>query len=387
MAGLTATGFVAKTQEEILDEIETEQKANISSTLNVKAGPIQQINGTMSGKLRELWELGEEVYNASYPDSANDQPLTEVASITGTTREAAEPSTVACNCDIDAATTVNPGDLVAHVDGNPDARFVNVEGVASAPGGVISLDFESEETGPIAANAGTLTEIAEPFVGWNSVTNPLDAVLGEEIESDADLRVRREDELAETAAATEPAIKADLFAMDGMEQVRVDVNDENITVDGLPPHSFEAVIFDGITPAIADDDIAQQIWNSKGAGIKTHGDDSGTATDSEGFDHTMAFTRATVVAMYLEIDLDTDDDYPIDGDDQVKTAVAAILYQMGEDVILTALHPAIFSVAGVVDVLEIRVGIAASPTQTTNWAIDSKDIADHDTSRIEINPP
>src|SRR5688572_16080023 len=101
MAGLTSTGFERKTIEDIKAEIEDEERLNISPTINTSsASVIGQINGIISSKLAELWELAEEVYNSQYPDSANGAALDNVAAITGTVRQEATKSTVTATLNL-----------------------------------------------------------------------------------------------------------------------------------------------------------------------------------------------------------------------------------------------------------------------------------------------
>lgn len=386
--GVVPTGFNSKTLEEIMTEIQDSQLANISPTLDLATeSPLGQINGIFASQLRELWELAEACYHGFNPDGAVEAQLTVLALLTGTQRRAATKSTVLCNCTL-AVGTYNAGDLIAHVNGSPDSRFTNTSDVTSPGGLVLDIPFEAEDTGPIAAAAGQLTVIAEPVSGWTTVTNPLDAELGADIESDAALRNRRLIELSTAGSESVGAIRAEVSGIDEVLSVQVLENVTDATdANGLPPHSFEVLIWDN---AADDDAIAQAIWDSKPAGIQAYGTgESGTATDDTGDDQIVEFSRITVRDVYLEIDLDVDaTTYGAGGDQAVKDAVATFGDQefgIGEDIILAALYAAIFSVSGVNDVLEIRAGFSASPTGTVNLGIALREVGDLDTSRIVVD--
>jgi uncharacterized phage protein gp47/JayE len=398
--GVTSTGFSAKTLQEIRDELEAELRAEIDPNLNTtSASPIGQFIGIFSSKLREAWELAQAVYSGFYPDSANFAQLDGVASITGTTREAATESTAIVRCNLDGATTLPIASAVSQA-GNPTLVFELDEEFTSPAGPAADYDlaFTAINAGPFAANSGTLTVIDTPVAGWNSATNPEDAIEGTNVESDVDLRQRREDELRAIGGSTLEAIRADLLAestlLDGTTEypgtakVTVFENVTDVTDGaGVPPKSFEAVIYDVPAP-VADDLIAQRIWESKPAGIQAFGSENGTAVDSTGRDQVQSFSRVTVRDVWLEIDVDVNDDYPATGDADIETAVANYgdtEYEIGDDVISSKLNVPICSVAGIVDITEIRLGFAASPAGTANLVIGVRELADLDTARILVD--
>jgi len=68
--------------------------------------------------------------------------------------------------------------------------------------------FLSENYGEIAAPIGSLTEILSPINGWQSITNLLAGTLGRDIETDAELRLRRKNSIRILGAGTVEAIRA-----------------------------------------------------------------------------------------------------------------------------------------------------------------------------------
>jgi uncharacterized phage protein gp47/JayE len=388
MAGLTSEGFEAKTLEEIKAELESGLRTEISDTLNVETdSPLGQLIGIFSSKLREVWELAEEVYNSSYPDSASGFSLGALSVLTGTQRAPATRSRVLVNVDVDPGTYA-AGTIVAHVEGDPTARFVNAEEVVNAGPGAATVQgvlFLAENTGPVRANSGTLTTIAEPLAGLNSITNPEDAELGAEVESDTDLRIRREEELQAVGSTTAAAVRVDVALVEGVDSVTVLENDTDETVDGIPPHALEAIVLGGESA-----DIAEAILAAKAGGIQAFGDTVVEVEDSQGVLHQIGFTRPDELEVYLEIDLTaTDGEYG--GSTEVQETLvdygdANLRTKPGADVILSKLSAEIFrNVTGILDVTEIRVGLIPSPVSTVNLAVGSREVADLDTSRITVN--
>jgi hypothetical protein len=180
------------------------------------------------------------------------------------------------------------------------------------------------------------------------------------------------------------AVRAAVSRLPGVEYVEAFENvTDALDANGLPPHSFEIVLFDGITPAADNDDIAQAIWDTKAGGIRSFGSASGTATDIAG-SRIVNFTRVTIRPIYVEFDLDIAS-VGYAGEDAVKAAVAAFPVVIGQDVVIKKLESIAVDVAGVEDILATRVGLSASPTNTANLAIGAREIAAFDVSRIVVN--
>jgi uncharacterized phage protein gp47/JayE len=257
------------------------------------------------------------------------------------------------------------------------AAVTNTAGVAAD----VTAVMQAVTAGPVRANAGMLTEIVSPTVGWNTVTNVLDADLGQDAENDTALRIRREQELRMEGASSVDAIRADLLAVPGVLSAAVTEDDD--------AHTFSVILWDGEPAAASDDAIAQTIWESKPAGIPSLGSESGTAVDVVGVQHSVPFNRALPVYPYLVVNLDKDPLlYPADGDAQVEAAILAYAqqhYTVGSDVVLSALYGPIFSVAGVTRVAGILAGMSAAPTIMADIPIDLSHIARLDSSHITVN--
>lgn len=388
--GLTSTGFTVQTIDEIRLEIEADAKGLLGDNLDVSAtSVVGQLIGLFAEREHELQEMARDVWSAFTPGGSTGASLTELSLITGTIREDATFSRVTATVNLNAGVTL-PAGSQASVDGDPEAIFETVADATNSGGSPddVEVVMQATEPGEVRANAGTLTEIVTPFSGWNSVTNVLDATVGEEDEEDEDLRLRRETELRVQGSSNIDAIEADVSTVDGVVDTASFENDTDATVDGLPPHSFEIVVWSGDPAAADEDEIAQAIWDSKPVGIPAIGNTTGTAVDAAGNERTIAFSYADNAEVYLEFDLTTNDEFPVDGEDQVKDAVVAFAddnWRIGSDVILSALYASVFSVSGVVSIDAVRAGFSASPVGTSNLTIEDREIALADSSRIEVN--
>ena len=254
----------------------------------------------------------------------------------------------------------------------------------------VPANVESVNTGPIAAPLGTLTQIDTPVFGLSSVTNPQEALLGSDLETDTALRLRRRESVSIAGSGTVDAITANLLQIDGVTDAFVVENRTFSTdADGRPPKSFEAVVTGGLDSA-----IGQEIWDRKPAGIETTGDVSATVQDSQGNSRTVNFSRPEDIFVHLEIDytLYSEEIFPTNGETTIAQAAVDSGNTLGinEDVILQRLLGPIY--ASTAGIASITVRIATSATAggvpgafgTANLAIGSTQIARFDVSRVTV---
>jgi uncharacterized phage protein gp47/JayE len=432
--GLTATGFVTKPLSVCKQELEAVFRA-----AGLDPSDPRSVEGQLVGGLAEreaaLWDLAEDVYRAMDPDANEGDAQDAVAAITGTLREPAKKSTVTLTAAGTAGTVLDAGRvasatgtgyrfattaaatisaatawaaLTAYTVGQRrtnggEVYEVTIAGTSAAAGGptgqgsaivdggvtwkwvitgtaFVDVAAAAEETGPKQALAGTVTVVETPVSGWNAVRNPLDAVVGADLETAAALRIRREDELRAVGGAALDAVRADVMAVDGVTACTVFENTGSTTDgDGIPPKAIEVMVSGG-----ADQAIREAIWASRSAGIETHGGVTGTVLDSQGVSHAIEFSRPTEKLVYLDVDVVHDASFPADGDDQVKAQLVAKVYAAGDDVIAWALKKLV-TVSGVTDVPAIRIGLTAWPATEATLAIAARELAVLDASRVRIN--
>lgn len=438
--GLTSEGFVSKTLAILKQEIEEDLRAAFGDSIRLEPqSAFGQFVGTQAERFALLWELAQALDSAIDPDKAAGEALDGVAALTGTIREAAAPSGVVATCTGTPSTALAVGRQASVVQ--TGVRFETVAaatiavlpawagttsytagqrvtnasrayhcittGVSAGSGGptttslditdgtahwrylgegtgAIDVDMESVDDGPVIAVSGTLTVIETPVGGWSNVVNLLDAVPGQDEETDAALRQRRITELATGGKATHAAIVADLLAVEDVTSVLVFENETAVVdAEGLPPKSVEAVVLGG-----TDADIREALYNSVAAGIATHGAISGVVTAADGQLFTVRHSRPTTKNIYVRVDLVKDPDtYPTNGDDQVKAAIVAdeAYYELGRDVTSSRVESNVWGVAGVLDVTLTAIGLAPAPTLETTIVLLARELAAFDSSRITIN--
>jgi hypothetical protein len=387
--GLTDEGLTVPTVTEIQDALKADIWANIDAGQDLgETSPLGQIVGRIALREQRLWELGATCHNQMNPKAAEKRLLDNVCALTGTRRKEPKASIARdVELDLDASTTVPAGSLINNPD-IPGVLFSLMADVTSTTAGTYVGDFECTTTGPTAANSGTLINIVSTVSGWNTVTNPLDAELGNNLEEDTDLRIRRKQELPAQGDCTLDSCVAAVEELDGVLAV---AGFENVLLttddDGLPGKSFEIVVWDDVGMDADDTEIAQAIWDNKPAGMRAYGTTTAQARDSKGRLRDVSFTRATQVPIYFDVFATVDlTSFPADGDDQIKDALVALgdALEMGDDVIALAFRAAGLTVRGVTDVPALELDFGSSPTATANIPVGSRQIATFDTGRITV---
>lgn len=243
----------------------------------------------------------------------------------------------------------------------------------------------NEQLGPIPTAANTINIIATPVLGWDTVDNPFDATLGEDYETDEELRIRFRNSKFIRATNISDALYSALVALPGVANVAIYDNDSDLyDIDkDIPPHSFRVVVQGG-TPF----DIAKAIWVNKPLGISSVGNTFETIQDSQGFNKIIYFDRPIEVPIHIEMDITPDQRFPEGGEDQIRAALAQWFgnLSVGEDVVYSRLYTPINSIQGF-QVNSLKIGFDDPPTETSNLEIDFNELAVVSYQNINIISP
>lgn len=437
MAGVTSSGFVAKTIEDLTADLEAAFRRVIGKAANVDPrSRVGQLIGIFAQSLSEVWELAEGVVGALDPDAAGGAQLDALCALTGTVRKPATYGTVDLLCMGTPATAIAVGKRVG-VNGTSTVfettaggsmaaasawaattvysagAYITADGAiwradnagtsSSTPPsgagpfvdgtvtwermgdgtGYVVLAAQATATGPLQGYAGTCTVIQTPVAGWSSANNPVDAVPGTNLETDAELRVRRRQEIAAIGSSPIDAIRAKILRVAGVSTAIVFQNDTDATVGTIGPHGLELLVEGGDDAA-----IRAALFAAVAGGIATFGTTSGAVVDSAGNSHTVKHSRPTTVNAYVAIVLEKDPAlYPADGDDQVKAAVQAWgdALPLGRDIVPSAILAQVFTIPGVLDVTSVLVGLSGPPASSSPITLTIRERADYDTGRITVS--
>lgn len=375
-----------------LADLRTSLRASLRTSLGdgVQLGQTRvlgRIVDAIAPILADIAGLTQALYDAFDPDAAEGEHLDNLCVIVGVTRIAADYSTGTITVAGTNGTLIPSGSIVRIPNG---ARFVTTAN-ATIAGGDATIAIRAEDTGPVEADEDAISSIVTSVSGWTSITasteiSTAEGNLGRNVETDEELRVRREQSLSIIGGGTDAAIRARLLEVAGVDAAVV-ISNRTMTTDsnGIPPKAFEAVVW----PAPADDDpVWLAIWLAQPAGIRAHGDEAGTAIDSQGNSQPVAYSVASEQVVHIDVLITADtNEWPADGEDQARAAVLSAFASMsiGDDVRLFKITSAVSGIAGIITITpRAKIGSAPGIGDTLNITITITQIATFAEGDIDI---
>jgi len=249
------------------------------------------------------------------------------------------------------------------------------------------VDAESQVKGATSAPTGTVNSLVINILGIDSTTNGLAYVLGVEIETDEDLRQRLLISQQVSGTATVPAIEDSISNLPGVDSVAI-IENRSFIVDGggRPPKSFETVVVGGL-----DTVVAQELWDTKPAGIETYGNTSEDVTDSTGNPQTINFTRPTAInmAFRLTYSLYAEESFPVGGEALIADAIldATLALGIDKDVIPSRFFGVAYGATDGIDISTIEIQTLVSPGDTPaggSWTTATQAISSSEFASVTL---
>jgi len=381
MAGLTEDGFVTPRFSDVVDALRT-RFVNEEGSGRVPDWGRNKVLGiltTVSGLLlTEVWDALQDVYDSYNVDSATGIHLENLCKFVNVTRRQATFSTVVLDFGGTSTDGIPAGSTFEDTSGN---RWVTIED--AQVGG--SATARASVVGPVLAGAGTITEIITPINGLTSVTNPADAVAGNDRETDTELRQRRLERLQAGTNSTVGAVFSALFDLEFIETALVLENDTSVPQTfgslTLPPHSLAPILF---PPTLTADQIrtaAEVIASTKGGGIESYGvaASSPESVPSPGgpFDIDIGYTLASQQDVDFSVVADPADGFELaeltpEIESSIEDYVASL--RVGEDVRLLQIYRVLGRIEGL-EAAVVSMGEAGGALASQDVNIDFTEFA------------
>lgn len=178
------------------------------------------------------------------------------------------------------------------------------EDIIIGDNGTTVAEFICNDYGEYAPTSTSKFIIQTPLNGLRDVTidyENANIVIGRLVETDEQLRRRREYSVQQTSTSTLASIKANLYSLDGVLHATYFENDTEETNElGIPMKSFEFIVDGG-----DENNITDIIFTNKTAGTRAYGETIINKMDSEGNIYAIGFTKAEPVNIGIDIKVQT----------------------------------------------------------------------------------
>jgi hypothetical protein len=269
----TDAGVIIPTEAAILAGVQTDMNSAFGGGLNPALNtPQGQLASSTTAVIADKDNNIAYLVNQFDPQYASGRFQDALARIYFLTRKPATSTVVTCTLGGLSGTVIPAGTFAQDTSGN---TYTLLGTATIGSGGTVSSTWQNVTTGPIACPAGTLSKVYQAVSGWDTITNPSDGTLGNDVESRADFEFRRQNSVAINGRGTCPSIYASVFDQDNVLDCFVIDNPSDLTISsnplpgGIPnptnyplvPHSLYAAVVGG-----NDTDVAQAIWGKKDTG-------------------------------------------------------------------------------------------------------------------------
>lgn len=381
----------------------TQEGVSVPEAINVRIGVLADMNEAFGGdldvstpstpqaKLADSLTDNIATSNAniafyvSQVDPANAQGRMQdgIARIYFLDRKGATSSVVQALCTGQPGVTLAAGALAQ--DGNGNLWQSTGDAIFSA-GGTVTTQFACLVSGPVQLGISGLTRIAQTSAGWDAVTNLVPAAIGSNTESRADFEIRRQLSVSKNAHGSVEAIRAAVFAVDGVIDVFAYDNFNNETIlygatnYPIPAHSIYVGVVGG-----SDEDIAAAIFSKKDGGCGMAGNTNVQVADTDGYSYpfptyTYTFNRPDTVTPIFIIRLANNPSLPSNIVALTKTAVISTLSgengaqraRMGGQIFASNYYAPIAALSSAVSIIDVKIGLGVADQSSISLGIDQE---------------
>ncbi|MBB1078975.1 baseplate J/gp47 family protein [Limosilactobacillus sp. STM2_1] len=406
---LDKNGFTRPTYDEIVQQ-ESDKWVqlfgeNAQTNAHSVGGILIRIHSYFMDK---LYQLAEVIYNSQFVDSATGTTLEQLGANVGLTRLPSQVAMGTVTFYGKIGYTVPSGSLVRTDDG---LEYVTSEDIVLKDTGKnnMTLDDGSNLQMPTESN-GTCPNIGvgishylyanKAGAAYNKA-NKSKAIMvnaseniryvivqevsgGADIETDINFRDRIN--LSNRTVAPSSPYNGIITAVEkvtGVTAVRIISNDTMVDDEttNTPAKSIHIYVNGGYK-----DDVAEAIFGSISAGILTVGQQSVKVTDIAGGEHTICFDYPTTRDVYVSIKLTKTNEYPLNGDEQVKNIVMKYINEvgMGNTLYYSYLYRLIYDNVPGIQVADVKIGTDSNKLSAQNITLTNIETAQTSAEKVMI---
>lgn len=298
---ITAAGIEVKTQQELIDQYTAAMQAIYGADINLDPdSPDGQMMMIRIQAELDLEDLVVQIYNGFDPDLAIGNVLDQRVAINGIQRQAGTYTETDIAVVVSQALTLNglDTDTPYTIEDNAGNRWNLISSQSPSAAGTYTYAFRAEEPGQVLTIPNTITIPVTIVLGVTSVNNPSTYTsLGINEETDASLRVRRQQATSIAGQGRYNAMLAALQNVDGVISAFIHENLSSTVDDaGVPGHSIW-VIIDG---SALEADIAEVIYQKRNLGCGMYGSTTHQITQLDGTIFLVRFDYVSAQDVYIK---------------------------------------------------------------------------------------
>ena len=349
-----------------------------------------QFISIVAKKIFDSFSLAVLAYNNRTPITAIGVGLDNNVAFANIKRKGATYSVVNLTLTGTAGTVINNAQAI-----DENGYKWNIEDCVIGTNGSVQADATCETIGNIGALPGSITVIGTPIYGWTSVTNQIAATVGNDIETDAELRGRYSLAIRSSSLTVFESITSAIMQIPEVTRCVGFENDTNAESTGteppnvpagLPPHSITFVVEGGV-----DEEIAKAIYSKKTPGCYTNGTTAVELTSEAGNIDTIRFYRPTYVDVYATVTVKKLNSWNDELEDKIKQNIVNYIngLNIADDVLISMVWSSAITAMDDVKnpsytVTNVQVGGSSSSLSGNDFDIEFNEAAQSLVSYISV---
>jgi uncharacterized phage protein gp47/JayE len=325
---IDGNGITIQTYGSIIDQI-VNGSPEVPGLVTIYGADINVASNTPDGQLinifalskMDILELCVSIYDSFDPDQAVGTALDNLSQICGLYRKGGSYTRTYITMVTDRALTLYGLDTSTPftISDNSGNQFYLINSLSFGSAGTYgTVAFQAADIGYVQVIPNTLTNIVTVTIGVATVNNPsVPYQIGEDQESDANFRIRRQKTVALPAQGPVDSLVGGLNTVAGLIEAKVYENNTDATnSDNVPAHSIWVIVDGG-----SDADVADMIYRYRSMGCGMYGTTSVSVTPVYGSTFQVDFNRANYVGLQIKFHVDVlaGSSYSTDA---LKTAIA-----------------------------------------------------------------
>ena len=304
---IDSQGIHTEELPEIIENITNDYKSIYGNDINTDSDTPdgQRINIEAQAK-KDMLDFAIQVYNSFDVDTVTGVAQDRLYKINNIYRQNSGYSF--CNVDITVSGPVNLDGLDANAT-DPDGvgftvsdinsnNWILLNSVALTGAGTYTLEFRAQNEGEILASPNTINTLVTVIPAVTGVNNAsAQYITGNNAESDADFRIRRNKSTAISGKGFYDSLLGDLLSIPLVSQAMVYENDTGVTdADGIPPYSIWVIVEGG-----TDLNIGKVIYANKSFGCDMKGSTTVNVERADGTNFVAKFDRPQTEPLYIQM--------------------------------------------------------------------------------------